>query len=556
MYSPPVRQASNVETLPSLTEKVVMSESLKVLVSDKLSERGLQPLFDADGISVEICTDLSPEELVSRIPEYHALLIRSRTQVTPDLIGAGKRLQAIGRAGTGVDNIDVEAATRAGVTVVNTPTGNTVAAAEHTIAMLMALARNIPQADRNVRSKLWDRGAFVGTEVRGKALGIVGLGRIAQEVVQFALSLGMRVYAYDPYVSQEYASQRHVTLISIDEMLPLVDFLTVHVPLTDATRNILDADRLKQLKKGARVLNVARGGVIDEEALAAAVACGHLGGAALDVFETEPLPENSPLRNNDKIILTPHLGASTVEAMDRVAEDVAVQVLDILQGRPALHAVNAPILPPTALNTIIPYIDLAERMGRFLRQIDEEGIRRLEITGHGPVTAFDMAYIVASAIRGVLSGIVEERVNLINAELMARSRGIEIVQRKMPKHERYESMITLRLTSASGTNTVLGTVLLDELKIVAVNDLWVEFPAAGNLLLASHTDRPGMIGKVGTLLGQSDVNISFMHVGRRAPRGESIMVLGTDEQTPAKVLKKLANIQDIRWLKAVELRES
>lgn len=556
MYSPPVRQASNVETLPSLTEKVVMSESLKVLVSDKLSERGLQPLFDADGISVEICTDLSPEELVSRIPEYHALLIRSRTQVTPDLIGAGKRLQAIGRAGTGVDNIDVEAATRAGVTVVNTPTGNTVAAAEHTIAMLMALARNIPQADRNVRSKLWDRGAFVGTEVRGKALGIVGLGRIAQEVVQFALSLGMRVYAYDPYVSQEYASQRHVTLISIDEMLPLVDFLTVHVPLTDATRNILDADRLKQLKKGARVLNVARGGVIDEEALAAAVACGHLGGAALDVFETEPLPENSPLRNNDKIILTPHLGASTVEAMDRVAEDVAVQVLDILQGRPALHAVNAPILPPTALNTIIPYIDLAERMGRFLRQIDEEGIRRLEITGHGPVTAFDMAYVVASAIRGVLSGIVEERVNLINAELMARSRGIEIVQRKMPKHERYESMITLRLTSASGTNTVLGTVLLDELKIVAVNDLWVEFPAAGNLLLASHTDRPGMIGKVGTLLGQSDVNISFMHVGRRAPRGESIMVLGTDEQTPAKVLKKLANIQDIRWMKAVELRES
>ena len=533
-----------------------MSNSLRVLVSDKLSKRGLQPLFDANGISVDMCTNLSPEELVSRIPDYHALLVRSSTQVTPDLIGAGKRLQAIGRAGTGVDNIDVEAATRAGVTVVNTPTGNTVAAAELTIAMLMALARNIPQADRNVRAKQWDRSAFVGTEVRGKVLGIVGLGRIAQEVVQFALSLGMKVLAYDPFVSQEYASQRNVTLIALDEMLPLVDFLTVHVPLTDATRNILDADRLKQMKQGARVLNVARGGVIDEEALAAAVACGHLGGAALDVFETEPLPEDSPLRNNERIILTPHLGASTVEAMDRVAEDVAVQVLDILQGRPALHAVNAPILPPTALSTVIPYIDLAERMGRFLRQMDEEGIRRLEITGHGPVTAFDMAYVVASAIRGVLSDIVEERVNLVNAELMARSRGIEIVQRKMPKHERYESMITLRLTSAGGTNTVLGTVLLDELKIVAVNDLWVEFPAAGNLLLASHTDRPGMIGKVGTLLGRSDVNISFMHVGRRAPRGESIMVLGTDEQTPTRVLKKLANIQDIRWLKAVELRES
>jgi hypothetical protein len=229
--------------------------------------------------------------------------------------------------------------------------------------------------------------------------------------------------------------------------------------------------------------------------------------------------------------------------------------VDILHGRPARYAVNAPIMPPTALRTIIPYIELAERMGRFLRQIDEQGITRLEITGHGPVTAFDMAYIVASAIRGVLADIVEERVNLVNAELLARGRGIEIVQRKMPDHERYKSMITLRLTSAGGTNTVLGTVLLDEPTFVAVNDQWVEFPATGNLLLASHTDRPGIIGKVGTLLGRSDVNISFMHVGRRAPRGEAIMVLGTDEQTPALVLKELAEIQDIRWLKVVDLRE-
>ncbi len=533
-----------------------MSEKFRVLVSDKLSRSGLQPLLDADDIAVEMHTDLSPAELKSLIPGFHALLVRSSTQVTADLIQAGRSLQAIGRAGTGVDNIDVDAATRAGVTVVNTPTGNTVAAAEHTIAMLMALARNIPQADQNVRAQLWNRSAFVGTEVRGKALGVVGLGRIAQEVVQFALSMGMCVYASDPFVSQEYATQRGVTLLSLDEMLPLVDFLSVHVPLTEATRNLIDACRLKQMKQGARVINVARGGIVEEKALAAAVSSGHIAGAALDVFENEPLPEDSPLRCNDRIILTPHLGASTVEAMERVAEEVAVQVADILHGRPARHAVNAPILPPTALNTIIPYIDLAERMGRFLRQIDEEGIRRLEITGHGPITAFDMAYVVASAIRGVMSEIVEERVNLVNAELLARNRGIEIIQRKLPKHERYESMVTLRLTSASGINTVLGTVLLDEPTIVALNDLWVEFPATGNLLLASHTDRPGMIGKVGTLLGRSDVNISFMHVGRRAPRGESIMVLGTDERTPAQVLKNLADIQDIRWLKAVELRES
>ena len=532
-----------------------MSDTFQVLVSDKLSQKGLQPLLDAECVTVDIRTDLSPAALEAIIPNYHALLVRSGTQVTAELIQAGKRLQAVGRAGTGVDNIDVQAATRAGVTVVNTPAGNTVAAAEHTIAMLMALARNIPQAERNVRAGRWNRSQFVGTELRDKTLGIVGLGRIAHEVLQFAHSLGMRVLAHDPFVSEEFASQRGVTLLSLDALLPQVDFLTVHVPLTDATRNMIDSRRLKQLKQGARVLNVARGGIVDELALAAAVEGGHIAGAALDVFVCEPLPLDSPLRNSEKIILTPHLGASTVEAMERVAEDVAVQVVDILHGRPARYAVNAPIMPPAALRTIIPYIDLAERMGRFLRQIDEQGIKRLEITGHGPVAAFDMTYIVASAIRGVLADIVEERVNLVNAELMAKGRGIEIVQRKLADQERYESMITLRLTSASGTNSVLGTVILDEPTIVAVNDLWVEFPASGNLLLASHTDRPGIIGKVGTLLGRSDVNISFMHVGRRAPRGEAIMVLGTDEQTPALVLKKLDDIQDINWLKAVKLCE-
>lgn len=534
---------------------VEMSEKFHVLVSDRLSQKGLQPLLQDGRVCVDVRTDLSPAALEDLIPDYDALLVRSSTLVTAELIQAGKRLQAIGRAGTGVDNIDVDAATRAGVTVVNTPTGNTVAAAEHTVAMLMAMARNLPQAERDIRAGAWNRSRFVGTEVRDKTLGIVGLGRIAQEVLQVALSLGMRVLAHDPFVSEEYASQRGVTLLSLDELLPQVDFLTVHVPLTDSTRNMIDATRLRQLKPGARVLNVARGGIVDERALAAAIEDGIVAGAALDVFEHEPLSADSPLRNSDKIILTPHLGASTVEAMDRVAEEVALQVLDILNGRPARYAVNAPIVPPTALRTVVPYIDLAERMGRFLRQVDEQGITRLEITGHGPVTAIDMAYIVASAIRGLLSGVVEERVNLVNAELLAKIRGIEIVQRKMPDHERYTSMITLRLTSASGVNKVLGTVLLDEPTIVAINDLWVEFPAEGNLLLASHTDRPGIIGKVGTLLGRSDVNISFMHVGRRAPRGEAIMVLGTDEQTPAAVLNELAGIQDIRWLKAVELCE-
>jgi len=530
-----------------------MSDRFRVLVSDTIVESGLQPLLNDEQISVDIRTALSPTALQAIISGYDALLVRSSTQVTAALICAGKRLQAIGRAGSGVDNIDVDAATRAGVTVVNAPTGNTVAAAEHTIAMLLALARNVPQADRHVRAGSWERSAFVGTEVRDKVLGTVGLGRIAQEVVQFVQGLGMQALACDPFVSEEYAAQRGVTLLSLEAMLPQVDFLTVHVPLNDANRHLIDAQCLQQLKPGARVLNVARGGIVDEQALVAAIENGHIAGAALDVFESEPLPADSPLRNHERIILTPHLGASTVEAQERVAEDVSVQVVDVLRGRPARYAVNAPILPPTDLKTLIPYIDLAERMGRFLRQISPLGIDRLEISGHGPVTALDMTSVVASAIRGMLADIVEERVNLVNAELIAKQRGIEIVQRKLPDHERYKSMITLRLTSAGRTNSVRGIILLDEPTFVAINDLWVEFLATGNLLLTSHTDRPGIIGKVGTLLGRSDVNISFMHVGRRSPRGEAIMVLGTDEPVPASVLTDLAEISDIRWLKAVEL---
>lgn len=530
-----------------------MPETFRVLVSDKLAEGGLQPLREAERISVDIRTDLSPAQLQEAIPEYDALLVRSSTQVTDEIIRAGKRLQVIGRAGTGVDNIDVDAATAAGVIVVNAPTGNTVAAAELTIAMLMSLARNVPQADQHVRAGQWQRGKFVGVEVRDKVLGIVGFGRIAQEVAQFAQGLGMRVLAHDPFVTEEFAAQRDVTLLSLDEMLPQVDFLTVHMPLNDATRHAIDARRLQQLKPGARVLNVARGGIIDEQALLAALESGHVAGAGLDVFETEPLPADSPLRQNSRVILTPHLGASTVEAQERVAEDVALQVLDVLNGRPARYAVNAPILPPTALRTLIPYIDLAERMGRFLRQMEGQGIDRLEITGHGQVAAYDMAYVVASAVRGVLSGIVEERVNLVNAELMADQRGIEIIQRKLAEHDRYKNMITLRMTSAGRTYSVRGTLLLDEPTFVAVNDLWVEFPATGNFLLTSHTDRPGIIGTVGTLLGRCDVNISYMHVGRRAPRGEAIMILGTDEPVPVSVIQELAEIPDIRWLKAVGL---
>jgi D-3-phosphoglycerate dehydrogenase len=532
-----------------------MPESYRVLVSDQLSDSGLAPLLEAEGIDVDIKTDLSPVQLVAEIPQYHALLVRSSTQVTADVLKAGRLLQVVARAGVGVDNIDLEAATQAGVIVVNAPTGNVVAAAEHTIALLMALARNIPQADSHVRQGQWKRSQFMGVEVRGKILGTVGLGRVAQEVVERAKGLGMQILAYDPYVTPEYATHRGVTLTDLDGLLAQADFITFHVPLNEATRHMIGLKQLSRMKPGVRILNVARGGVIDEEALAEAIGQGYVAGAALDVFEEEPLGSNSRLRQLRQVILTPHLGGSTVEAQEKVAVDVSLQVLDVLEGRPARYAVNAPILPPKALDFLVPYIDLAERMGRFLRQLNGQGIDRLEVTAHGLLADYNIDYVVAAAVKGILANVVEDRVNMINARLLAERRGMEIMERKShhAHHERYENMITLRISSSGEQRTVRGAMIYGLPNLVAIDDLWVEFPAEGHLLLTSHRDRPGIIGRVGTLLGQSDINISFMHVGRRTPRGESIMVLGTDEPIPPSVQQEMAGVADIRWIKAVYL---
>ena len=532
-----------------------MTETYKVLVSDQLSDAGLAPLQNADGIDVVVKTDLTPEQLIAEIPEYHALLVRSSTQVTKDVLVAGKRLLVVARAGVGVDNIDLAAATQAGVIVVNAPTGNVVAAAEHTVAMLMALARNIPQADSHVRQGQWKRSRFMGVEVRDKILGTVGLGRVAQEVVERAKGLGMRVIAHDPYVTADYAAQRGVTMMSVDDLLAQADFITFHVPLNESTRHMISSDQFAQMKPGVRILNVARGGVIDEDALAAAIESGHVAGAALDVFEEEPLGPESPLRKLSQVVLTPHLGGSTVEAQEKVAVDVALQVLDVLEGRPARYAVNAPILPPKALDFLIPYIDLAERMGRFLRQMNTQGIDRLEVTAHGSLADHNIDYIVAAGIKGVLANVVEDRVNMINARLLAERRGMEVMERKIHhhQHDHYDNMLTLRVTCGDEQRTVRGAIFNGVPNLVAIDDLWVEFPAEGHLLLTSHRDRPGIIGYVGTLLGQSDVNISFMHVGRQGPRGQSIMVLGTDEPIPATVEDVLSEIDDIRWIRAVYL---
>jgi D-3-phosphoglycerate dehydrogenase len=531
-----------------------MSDQYKVLVSDSMSEIGLAALRAVPNIEVDVQTNLSPEKLLEVIPHYDALLVRSSTQVTADLLRAGTKLRVVGRAGVGVDNIDVNAATQAGVVVVNAPTGNVVAAAEHTIAMLMAMARNIPQADAHVRAGQWKRNKFMGVEVRGKTLGTVGLGRVAQEVVRRAQGLGMTVLAYDPYVTADYASQRGVELTDLDSLVARADFLTLHVPLTPQTRGLIGRERLAMMQPTARVINVARGGIVDELALVEALNTGKIAGAALDVYEQEPLAAESPLRSCANIILSPHLGGSTVEAQEKVAEDVALQVLDVLNDRPARYAVNAPIIPPKDLELLVPYIDLAERMGRFMKQLGAQGMGDVELTAEGDLAEFDLSYIRAAVIRGLLADVVSVRVNLVNAALLAEKRGMNLIERK--KHQRefaYESLLTLRSTSGAQRWTVRGAILQGEPHIVAINELWVDFPAAGHVVLALHNDRPGIIGAVGTILGNADVNISFMHVGRRSPRSEAIMALGTDEPTTPELQARISAMPHIHWLKAITL---
>ncbi len=525
-----------------------------VLVADRVSAAGLEPLLTDPDFEVHDCPNISSPELLGRISAYDALIVRSRTEVTHEVIRAGNRLRIVARAGTGVDNIDLEAATECGVLVVNAPTGNSVAAAEHTVAMLMAMTRHVPQADADLRRGKWDRNRWIGHEVREKVFGTIGLGRVALEVVSVVRELGMQVIASDPFIAADYARQRGVKLVDLETLLRDSDYISIHVPLTEANTHLLGADELAKVKASARILNVARGGLVDEVALVQAISEGRLSGAALDVFEEEPLPADSPLLASPNIILTPHLGASTHEAQDRVARDVSVQIQEVLRGGQAKYAVNAPIVPPRDLEFLIPYIELATLLGRFLMQVDMQGANQIELTAHGPIADIDMSYIVAGSVQGLLAGILEERVNVVNAERLAAQRGMNLVKRKQSQHRRrYENMLTMSSLTEEKQWTVRGALLHGIPNIVAIDDVWVEFAAQGNILLTSHIDRPGMIGRVGTILGEADVNISFMHVGRRAPRQQAIMVIGTDERLSPPVSDSLRNLAEFTWVRTIEL---
>jgi D-3-phosphoglycerate dehydrogenase len=516
----------------------------RVLVTEPIAEDGLEVLRrEAD---VDVRHGLSHEQLLSIIGDYDALIVRSETQVTADILAAAKSLQVVGRAGSGVDNIDMQAATRRGVVVVNAPEGNTIAAAEHTIGLMLALARHIPAAEASLRSGLWQRSKFIGVELRGKTLGVIGLGRVGSEVARRARGLEMRVIAFEPFQTPERAQSLGVSLVTKESLLKEADFITLHAPLTPGSKSIIGEAEFGQVKPDARIINVARGGLVDEAALLRALDSGRIAGAAIDVFEVEPPPADSPLLSHEKVIVTPHLGASTAEAQERVAVDVATQVLAVLRGEPALYAVNAPFIPGETFKVIAPYLLAATQIGALATQLASGQFESVEIEYLGEIADHDVTPLKAAVIRGLLGPVSDENVTLVNATLIAEQRGLKINERKGHYEGIYKDLVRVNLTTSAGPTSVSATVAHDGPHIVEINDFWVDLsPGEGYLLLVENVDQPGMIGRIGTLLGSKEINISSMRVGRENVRGHALMVLGLDNALKDDMLAEIARIPNI-----------
>ena len=516
----------------------------KVLITDNVAAEGVSLLQKQ--AAVDVRRGLSPDELVAAIGDYDALVVRSETRVTEAVIAAGRRLKVVARAGIGVDNIDLDAATRAGIAVVNAPIGNTVAAAEHTMALMLALARNVPQAYASMKAGEWRRSAFMGIEVRNKTLGIIGLGRVGSEVARRAAAFGMRLIAYDPFVSPDLAARLGVAVMSLEELLPQADFVTLHTPLTAGTHHLISAPRLALMKPGARLINVARGELVDDDALLDALAGERLAGAALDVFANEP-PGDLPLLEHPRLLATPHLGASTEEAQREVAIEAAEQALAVLDGRPARNTVNAPFVPPEVHAILAPYVPVAAMVGRLLTGIAQGQFVGVTLRYQGEIAAHNTDILQAAALTGLLSPVSGEAVNMINAPVLARQRGLQITEQTAAESREYASLITATLHTTGDDLTIAGASLRGEPHLVRVNDYWLDIAPSTTpyLLFVSSQDQPGTIGAVGTVAGRRNINISFMEVGRIAPRGQAMMVLGVDDPISAAALSEICALPQI-----------
>ncbi len=517
---------------------------MKILVADPVSEQGIALLKQE--YSVDVKLKLPVEELIAIIPEYDALVVRSETKVTRAVIEAAANLKAIGRAGVGVDNIDVEAATQKGIIVLNAPEGNTIAATEHTIAMMLALARHIPQAHATLKDSQWQRGKFVGVEMRGKALGILGLGRIGSGVAKRALAMDMKILGYDPFITAAHAKTMGIELVDLEEILTRADFITLHLPLTVETKNLIGREAIKKMKPGVRIINCARGGIIDEAALAEALESGLVAGAAIDVFAKEPVDPANPLLKLNNVGLTPHLGASTAEAQVGVAVDVAHGIIAALRGEPVTTAVNIAPVPVHVLQIIKPYLNLAEKMGCLAVHLAEGRIHGVSVEYNGEISEIDTKMVTTAVVKGILNPILQERINYVNAPTVAKSRGIKVKEVKSKETANFANLITVRVATDKGERMVAGTLFgREEGRIVVIDGFRVDVEPRGWMLIGPHSDRPGIIGKVGTALGDNNINIASMQVGRTETAGTSIMVLAVEDDIPTPVMLKIKAVEGI-----------
>ncbi|HYD49643.1 MAG TPA: phosphoglycerate dehydrogenase [Terriglobales bacterium] len=527
----------------------------RVLIADKLSAAGMDILRAAEGIEFDEIPGLKPAELAAKIKPYHGIIIRSGSTVTAEVIAAAENLKVIGRAGIGVDNVDVPAATKRGIVVMNTPAGNNITTAEHAISMMLALARSIPQATASMKAGKWEKSRFTGVEVFNKTLGVVGLGNIGGLVAERGLGLKMKVIAYDPFISAEVARRSGVELVSLDELYGRADFITVHVPLLPETRGLIGTEAFAKMRKGTRLINCARGGIVDEAALAAAIEHGTVAGAALDVFAEEPPPKDHPLLQMDKVICTPHLGAATDEAQVNVAVAIAEQVVNFLSKGVIRDAVNVPSISPELLEVLGPYLKLCEKLGSLQGQLLESAPREVAIEYAGEVSNYDVKALTLAVLRGLLTHVITSNaVNYVNAPSIARERGIKVVESKTSQSKGFTNMVTVRVATESGTSTAGGAIFgRDIVRLVRINDFFLDADPEGYIVMLYNRDVPGVVGSVGALLGEEKINIARLELGREHVGGMAISLIHVDGQVGAESLQRLRQLPNIISADLIEL---
>ncbi len=527
---------------------------MKVLISDNLAPIGKQ-ILDESGLEVDVNTGLPPEELIKIIPEYQGLVIRSATKVTADIIEAANQLKVIGRAGIGLDNVDVSAASKRGIVVMNAPDGNATTAAEHAVAMLMSLSRNVPQATASMKAGKWEKKNFMGREVTGKTLGIVGIGRIGSIVADRAQGLRMKVIAFDPHMPKDLVDQLGVELVDLLEVARRADYISVHVPLTKETKNILSVDFFKNMKKGAMFIDCARGGVVDEEALHDALKEGEIAGAALDVFADEPTSlKKTPLLSLDNFICTPHLGASTSEAQENVAQVIAEQMASYLLHGVVTNAVNIPSVSAEVLSQVGPYIALAEMLGSFHMQIAKGGVEEVNLEYCGDLADFNTSTVTVALLKGLLTPILKDAVNFVNAPLIAKERGIRVVESKTGRSDDFTSLLQIKVKTSDDENVLAGTVFgKKEPRLVRFNTFRLEANPTGPMLFVYNKDVPGVIGTLGSALGNNNVNIDSMTVGREEEHGRNIILSSTNILISKEILQQVKDLPNVDDAMVLEL---